>query len=308
VRASLARRSAAAGVGLGLDRLFGEPRSLHPVAGFGTAMGRVEQALWRDDRLAGAGYTAVGVALGAGAGWATHSTAVTVGLSAAGRELRSVARSIGDRCDAGDLDAARELLPSLVGRDPSGLDVSGVAAAVIESLAENSVDAVVAPALWGAVGGAPAAAGYRAVNTMDAMVGHHSERFERFGWASARLDDVANYVPARAFAGLVVAVAPRRASAVVRAVRTQAPAHPSPNAGVAEAAVAAALGIELGGPLQYGTRHEDRPVLGRGPRPVAGDIGRAIRLVDHAERALAGALVAPAALGAARDRLKREHR
>lgn len=299
MRTSLVRRAAGAGIGLLLDRVVGEPRAFHPVAGFGTAMGHVEDAVWRDGRAAGVAYTATGVAFGATAGWATHSTAVAVGISAAGRELRAVARAIGDRCEAGDLDGARDLLPSLVGRDPSGLDVSGVAAAVIESLAENSVDAVVAPALWGAAAGAAGAGGYRAVNTMDAMVGHRSERYERFGWASARLDDAANYVPARAFAALVVAVAPRRASAVLAAVREQAPAHPSPNAGVAEAAVAAALGIELGGPLRYGDRHEDRPALGHGPRPDAADIARAIHLVDRIEQALAAALIAPAVLGRA---------
>lgn len=303
--AALLRRSAAAGIGLGLDRALGEPPALHPVAGFGTAMGRVEQALWRDERAAGVAYTAAGVALGAIGGWATRSTAIAVGFSAAGRELRAAARRIGDRCRAGDLVGAKDLLPSLVGRDPTELDESGVAAAVIESLAENMVDAVVAPALWGAAAGPAGAGGYRAVNTMDAMVGHRSERFERFGWASARLDDAANYLPARAFAGLVIVTVPRRRAAVLQAIRTQAPAHPSPNAGVAEAAVAAALGIELGGPLRYGTRQEDRPVLGLGPRPAAADIDRAISLVDRVELVLAGALVAPSVIAFGRARLRR---
>ncbi len=294
--ATLIDRAAAAGLGLGLDRLMGEPPVLHPVAGFGTAMGRVEQAVWRDQRASGVAYTATGVAFGAAAGWATRSTAATVAVCAAGRELRAVAGAIGERCTADDLEGARALLPSLVGRDPSELDHSGIAAAVIESLAENMVDAVVAPALWGAAGGAPAAGAYRAINTMDAMVGHRSERFERFGWSAARLDDAANYIPARAFAGLVVVAAPSRRAAIRTAVRTQAPAHPSPNAGVAEAAVAAALGVELGGPLRYGDRVEDRPVLGTGPRPRPADIARAVDLVDRIERTLAVALVAPAAL------------
>lgn len=248
---AFATRSVGAAVGLLLDRSLGEPPAFHPVAGFGTAMARVEQATWRDRRSAGVPYTAAGAGLGAAAGWVTRSTAIAVAACAAGRQLRAVAHQIGDRCQADDLAGARALLPSLVGRDPSTLDHAGIAAAVIESLAENSVDAVVAPALWGAACGPAGAGAYRAVNTMDAMVGHRSERYQRFGWSAARLDDAANYVPARVFAALVVAAAPGRAGAIGRAVRTQAPAHPSPNAGVAEAAVAAALGVELGGPLRY---------------------------------------------------------
>ena len=167
----------------------------------------------------------------------------------------------------GELAGSGEELPSLVGRDPSELDASGIAAAVIESLAENSVDAVIAPAFWAAVAGAPGAAAYRAVNTMDAMVGRRDDRYGNFGWAAARLDDVANYVPARIFAGLVVVLCPHRAGEIIAAVRRDAPAHPSPNAGVAEAALAAALGRRLGGPLRYGDTEENRPLLGDGPRP-----------------------------------------
>lgn len=298
-------RAMSAGLGLLLDRALGEPPRFHPVAGFGTAMGSVEQALWRDDRVAGVAYTATGVGLGLLAGRVVRSTAATVAACAAGRELRRVAATIGDRCTAGDLDGARAALPSLVGRDPSELDERGIAAAVIESLAENSVDAMVAPALWGAAAGAPGAAAYRAVNTMDAMVGHRSERFERFGWSAARLDDVANLVPARAFALLVAVVAPGRTRAIATAVRTQAPAHPSPNAGVAEAAAAAALGVELGGTLRYGDRVEHRPVLGTGPRPVGQDIARAIDLVDRVEWLLTAALVAPGAVATIRRRARK---
>ncbi|MBX7070485.1 MAG: cobalamin biosynthesis protein [Microthrixaceae bacterium] len=296
------RRAATAGLGLLGDRLLGEPPRFHPVAGFGTTMGKVEQRIWRDDRGAGVAYTAAGLALGAAAGAATRSTAAAVAVSVAGKELRRVAHAIGERCTAGDLDGARAALPALVGRDPSGLDESGIAAAVIESLAENSVDGVVAPAMWGAVGGAPGAAAYRAINTMDSMVGNHSGRYENFGWASARLDDVANLVPARVFALLVAAVTPRRTTAIASAIRTQAPAHPSPNAGIAEASVAAALGVELGGTLRYGDRVEHRPTLGTGPRPITADIDRAIRLVDRVELLLTGMLIAPASLAMIRRR------
>src|SRR5690606_15478706 len=142
----------------------------------------------------------------------------------------------------------REALPALVGRDPTHLDASEISAAVIESLAENTVDAVIAPAFWGLIAGAPGAWSYRAVNTMDAMVGHRSDRYLRFGWSSARLDDLANLVPARLTAALVMLCRPRQTRAVTTAVRRDGRKHPSPNAGVAEAAFAAALGVQLGGP------------------------------------------------------------
>jgi adenosylcobinamide-phosphate synthase len=123
------------------------------------------------------------------------------------RSLRKVAGQAGDTLESGDLPAAREILPSLCGRDPSALDGKEMARAVVESVAENTSDAVVAPLLWGAVAGLPGLAAYRAINTLDAMIGHHSPRYERFGWAAARLDDVANYIPARATAVLTVACA-----------------------------------------------------------------------------------------------------
>jgi adenosylcobinamide-phosphate synthase len=288
---ALAKRLFGAAVGLGIDRLVGEPPTeAHPVAAFGTAMGRVESAVYGDTRVAGARYTATGIALGACAGLAVGSTAVAVAVTAAGRMLRAHAREIEGFLDDHDLDRARAALPVLVGRDPSALDESGIAAAVVESVAENTVDAVVAPALWGAVGGAIGAGAYRAVNTMDAMVGHRSARYEQFGWSSARLDDVAAFLPARVTALLVCAARPDRWRHVRRAVRRDAPAHPSPNAGVAEAAFAAALGVEVGGPLRYGARTEDRPRLGTGPRPEPYDIERAVRLADRVELLLAGAL------------------
>ncbi|MPY94244.1 MAG: cobalamin biosynthesis protein, partial [Acidimicrobiia bacterium] len=210
----------------------------------------------------------------------------------------------GDVLVSGDLDGARELLPSLVGRDPSGLDEGEIARAVVESVAENCVDAVVAPALWGAALGAPGVLAHRALNTLDAMVGHHSPRYERFGWASARLDDAAAWVPARACALAVAVARPRRATDVLRAVRSQAPAHPSPNAGVAEAAFAAALGVRLGGANRYGPRLEVRPDLGSGRAPAAADIGRACDLLVDVTEVTAAALVALSGLRAARRRAR----
>jgi adenosylcobinamide-phosphate synthase len=168
---------------------------------------------------------------------------------------------------------------------------------VVESVAENTTDAIVAPALWGAVSGAPGALGYRAVNTMDAMVGHRSSRYERYGWASARLDDLANWAPARITALLVMMVRPDRAGSVWQAVRRDAPSHPSPNSGVAEAAFAAALGLRLGGTNHYGDRVEVRGPLGEGRVPEVGDIAAAVRLSDEIQVALAFVLGGLGAVG-----------
>jgi adenosylcobinamide-phosphate synthase len=290
---SLGHRSAACVLGLLADRLLGDPpNAAHPVAWFGTAMQRVEAALWEDRRAPGVVHTAVGVVLGAGAGRLVRSTAAAVAITASGRQLRDTAERIGRVVDSGDLDRARQELPALVGRDPKNLDASGIAAAVIESAAENSVDAVVAPVFWGAVAGAPGAGAYRAINTMDAMIGHRNARYRWYGWSAARLDDVANYLPARIFAALVAVQSPSRAKEILATVRRDAPAHPSPNAGVAEAAVAAALGCQLGGPLRYGDEVEQRPTLGLGPRPDPADITAAVRLINRTELTLAGVLAA----------------
>jgi adenosylcobinamide-phosphate synthase len=285
-------RALGAAAGLALDRLLGEPpAAIHPVAAFGRLMGRVEARWYADDRSAGARYAAAGAAVGWTATCALPIP-IAVSVTAAGRELRRAAGHVRDALDTDDLELARARVPALVGRDPTVLDASGLAAAVIESLAENSVDAVVAPAWWAVVGGSGAAGAYRAVNTMDAMVGNRSERYANFGQASAHLDDLVNLGPARLTALLVAGVRPRATRAIRRAVCEHAPAHPSPNAGVAEAAFAAALGCQLGGALHYDGRREDRPRLGWGPRPVPADIDRAMRLASHVELALVGLLVA----------------
>jgi adenosylcobinamide-phosphate synthase len=294
-RGIVTKRAGAVAAGLLADRALGEPpEDLHPVRAFGGLMARVEGVVYADASAAGALYTSVGAAVGATAGRLVRSTTVAVALAAAGRALRRTALMLRDTLDAGDLDEARALLPMLVGRDPSALDASGIAAAVVESVAENTVDAVVAPALWGLAGGARGALTYRAVNTMDAMVGQRSSRYARFGSCSARLDDGANFVPARVSAALVAVARFPVSGRVWRAVRDDAPAHPSPNAGIAEAAFAGALGIELGGPLRYGERFEERPHLGRGPRPVAADITRAVRLESDVEWLLVALLGATA--------------
>jgi adenosylcobinamide-phosphate synthase len=272
-------RPLAVGAGLAADRLWGEPPDpWHPVAWFGSALGAVEQRVYRPDRRAGATYAAAGVALGLVAGKAVRSTTAATTVAVAGRGLAAAATSIGDALAAGDLELARVRLPALVGRDPASLDDAEIARAVVESVAENTVDAIIAPAFWALVGGAPGVLVHRAVNTMDAMVGHRNERYADFGTAAARLDDIAAWVPARVTALLVMAARPAVAGEVRRLVRRDAGAHPSPNAGVAESAFAAALGVQLGGTNRYGDRIETRPTLGDGRAVVVGDIAHAVRL------------------------------
>jgi adenosylcobinamide-phosphate synthase len=212
-----------------------------------------------------------------------------------GASLAAEAAGVSRALAAGDLDGARRRLPALCGRDPAGLSGAELARAAVESVAENTCDAVVAPLLWGAVAGVGGLLGYRAVNTLDAMVGHHTMRYERFGWAAARLDDVANLVPARVTAALAVTLAPAVGGSgrtAVRTVRRDGAAHPSPNAGRCEAAFAGALGISLGGTNVYQGRAERRGSLGAGPPPGPADIDRAIllsRLITAAATGLAAA-------------------
>jgi adenosylcobinamide-phosphate synthase len=284
-------RPLGAAAGIVLDRLFGEPAtSVHPVVHFGRFMKDFERGNYSNSKVAGALHAAMGTVLGIASGSVLRSTALASGIAVGGRALTKAANDVGDALVGGDLDRARELLPSLVGRDPSGLDANEIARATVESVAENTVDAVVAPVLWAAVAGAPGALGYRSINTMDAMVGHHSPRYENYGWASARLDDVANWVPARCTGALVALVRPRAAKGIRIALATQAPAHPSPNSGVAEAAFAVALGLQLGGRNHYGDRVEDRPPLGTGRPAEPPDIAEAIRLSRDVGSALAAIL------------------
>ena len=299
-------RPLSAALGVLADGIVGEPPArLHPVAWFGRALQEVERAVYADSRAAGVVHAVTGIGLGLVAGRLVGSTEAATCLAVAGRALRETATSIGDALEVPDLEHARGLLPGLVGRDVSGLDAKGVARAVVESVAENTVDAVVAPALWAAVGGAPGVLAYRAVNTLDAMVGYRDERYLRYGWASARLDDAAAFVPARVTAGLVALVRPTAAGAVWGAVRTQAPSHPSPNAGVAEAAFAAALGLRLGGTNRYGAMVEVRPTLGSGRSAEPADIARAVTLSRDVGAALAGTLAIAGMCAAVRGRARR---
>ena len=287
--------ASATGIGLGYlaDQLLGDPHRYHPVAGFGRVALAAEHRCYADTRTAGAVYTAVlvGATVGLGAGlerlttgrpaWRILVTAAATWAVLGGRSLRSEADLIAAQLAEHDLVAARRQIRNLVGRDPSALDATEIARACVESLAENTSDAVIAPLLWGAVAGVPGLLGYRAVNTLDAMVGHRSSRYLRFGWASARLDDVANVLPARVAGALAVASAglvDGSSGEAFRAVSRDAGRHPSPNAGVVEAAFAGGLGVRLGGVNVYAGEVEDRGTLGRGRQVEVRDIARAARL------------------------------
>lgn len=285
----------AAGLALGAaaDLLLADPARRHPVAGFGRIAAAVERPLWRNSRAAGAAYAGLLAGAATGLGGLLHRvtrgrpalrTAVTAAATWAvlgGTSLGRAGTAMADTLAAGDLPGARALLPTLAGRDPAGLDVADLARATVESVAENTSDAAVAPLVWGAVAGLPGLLGYRAVNTLDAMVGHRSPRYARFGWAAARTDDVANWLPARLTAALTVATAPLVGGSAAGAWRIwwrDGAAHPSPNAGRCEAALAGALDLRLGGRNVYGSRVEDRPALGDGRPPAAPDVPRAVRL------------------------------
>ncbi|MGW0312867.1 cobalamin biosynthesis protein [Streptomyces flavidovirens] len=275
------------------DLVLGDPRRGHPVAAFGRAAGAVESLLWRDHRGWGAAHTLVCAGGAAGAAALAsravrRSPAAALALTAAatwavvgGTSLGREARAVGSALEAGDIEVARERLPHLCGRDPQSLDAQQIARAVVESVAENTSDAVVGALVWGAVGGVPGLVAFRAINTLDAMVGHKSAKYRRYGWASARLDDVAGWPGARLTAALaaVAAVSGGDPRGAVRAWRADAAKHPSPNAGPVEASFAGALGVRLGGTLSYAGRVEHRPVLNAAGRPVGvPDIERAARL------------------------------
>ena len=315
-------RAVGLAAGVALDALLGDPRRGHPVAAFGRAAAALEARDYADLRGRGAAHAAACVLAAAAPAvvlhrrtrgrppWQAAAVATAVWAVTGARSLHNEAERAASSLRRRDLAAAREVLPSLCGRDPALLDAAGIARAVVESVAENTSDAVVAPLLWGAVAGIPGLAVYRAINTLDAMVGHHSARYERFGWASARLDDVANWIPARVTAALTAACAPlvRRASpvAVLKLVRRDGGRHPSPNAGRCETAFAAALGVRLGGTNVYDGVAEARPELGDGRAPEPEDIRRAV-VLSRAVTVSATALAVLMALltGAGRSRPRR---
>lgn len=303
-----------------LDAVVGDPRGIpHPVRWIGAAIARGEQALrarirpvpWAE-RVAGAslafGIVAVTVAASAAAiaagrrldrrlGRAIELAGAASTLAAC--DLLREAAAVHGALVCGDLDRARTRLARIVGRDTATLDAPAIARAVIETLAESTCDGVVAPLCALALGGVPAAMGFKAISTLDSMIGHREPPYTSFGTVAARLDDAANFVPAR-LAALAIALAAPCAggstASALRAVASDARRHASPNAGYPESAIAGALGVRLGGALSYDGVPAHAPVLnGEGRLPGACDVARAMRLC-------AAASLAVAILGAAGSR------
>lgn len=309
---ALAARATGIAAGFLLDRLVGDPERFHPVAGVGRVALAVESRLLRPGRTPAAqraaGLLFTGVIVGGTAAVVTvvgrlarRNRAAAVVWDAAvvwsclgGSSLLAVARRQGDLLARGDHAGSRDLLPWLCGRDPVALGPEDLARAVVESVAENTSDAAVATLFWAAVAGPPGAAVHRAANTLDAMVGHRSERYRHFGTAAARLDDVLGFLPARVAGAIGVICAPTVGGSPAGALRAwahDARAHPSPNAGVVEAVCAGALGVRLGGPTPYPYGVQDRAVLGDGRAVRADDIRRAVLLHDRVQVVTAGLAV-----------------
>lgn len=305
-------------VALCVDAVLGWPDRLfraigHPV----TWIGRLVEALDRwmnlegaDEgarRIAGVVTAAIVITAAAEGAWiltwilpSGWQGVVLTGLLAwplvAMRSLRDHVQAVAHPLSEGDLAGARRAVSMIVGRDPDRLDREGVARAAIESLAENTSDGIVAPIFWGVLFGLPGIAAYKAINTLDSMIGHRTPRYRAFGWASARIDDLANLVPAR-LTGLLFALVSTRPRAALATMWRDARRHRSPNAGWPEAALAGALEIRLSGPRIYHDRVADEPWLNAGaPDPQPADIKRALRLFRFAMLASALGLAVLAAL------------
>lgn len=290
-------------VAIGCDLAFGWPDALyrrigHPVTWLGRLISALERRLNTRRRLPGVIAALTVIALAGVAGWAAQALlpggwagVVLGGVLAwplvALRSMHDHVAAVLRPLAAGDLPAARRAVSMIVGRDPEALDEAGVARAALESLAENSSDGIVAPLFWGALLGLPGIAAYKAINTLDSMIGHRNARYEMFGWAAARIDDGANLIPAR-LTGLLFALVSRRTGAALRCMARDARQHRSPNAGWPEAAMAGALGVRVSGPRIYGDRIADEPYVNAGhPDPTAADIGRGLSLYKRALAALA---------------------
>lgn len=301
-----------------LEAALGYPQRLvdrigHPVIWIGRLISAMDRA-WNQAarsfatrRAAGVAALLVLVGVAGGVGFALQSAllALPFGILAvallgssllAQRSLHDHVARVAAALEQHGLEAGREAVSHIVGRDPLSLDEAGVARAAIESLAENFSDGVVAPAFWMAVAGLPGAAIYKAVNTADSMIGHRTPRHEAFGWASARCDDVIN-LPASRLSGLAIVAASAflpgmDARAAWRALRRDAKQHRSPNAGWPEAAMAGALGLALAGPRHYGGVLVQDALMGNGRREAgAADIRAALRLYRTADALLIMLLV-----------------
>lgn len=294
---------------LAIDAAFGDPVSFyrilpHPVAGLGNLIAAIERRTNREGAQdaarvrAGAAAVAVVVLFAAALGWgAAYLFHLVPGgwlleaLCASGliafRGLYDHVRRVADALGFGT-ERARGAVSHIVGRDPASLDDAGIARAAIESAAENFSDGVVAPVFWYAVFGLPGMAAYKAINTLDSMIGHRTPRYALFGRAAAGLDDAANWLPARLSGGLIACAAGTRVAHAWRAMRRDAGRHRSPNAGWQEAAMAGALDLSLAGPRRYGGETVDDAWMGDGRRDADGDdIRRALRVYIRAGALLA---------------------
>lgn len=288
-----------------IDGAAGEPPpGLHPTVWMGRAAAAVERAARRVCRTplalrwagaalvlavaggaAAAGWAIVAAAGRLGGAWAeTIASGALISTAIARRGLGQAGRAVHGPLAAGRLAEARRRLADIVGRDTGRLPAEEVARGTVESVAENTSDAVVAPLLYAFLGGAPLALAYRAVNTLDAMVGYRDDRYRHFGWAAARLDDLANLLPSRLTGGLMVPAARLTGldwRAAWQVMRRDARRHPSPNAGYPETAAAGALGVRLGGRSAYGGEASFRPYLGEGGRSASpDDVLAVVRLMD----------------------------
>lgn len=296
-----------------IEAMFGWPtwlyeRIRHPVVWIGALITLLERRLNRSAATSRQRFFLGGLTTGiviAGAGsiaWAIGSLVDTIWLSIgiqavaassliASRSLFEHVRAVQTPLEAGDINAARTAVSMIVGRDTQALDASGVTGAALESLAENASDGVTAPLFWGALLGLPGIVAYKAINTLDSMIGHRSARYLAFGAIAARVDDAANLIPAR-LTGALIAIASLRKRAWSCAIQ-DASKHASPNAGWPEAAMAGALGIRLGGPRAYsgGAKDGAHPWLNEAGRaPMATDVGRGLTLYIKAAALLAGAM------------------
>lgn len=274
-------------LGWAADRALGDPRRGHPVALFGTWAGWVETRTHRHSRAAGvltealvlAPPLALGVAATRLPGPARAlATAALTWAALGGTSLGREGLAVHELLASDDLPGARTRVRNLVGRVTDDLTADEVARAAVESVAENTSDAVVGTLVWGAALGPLGVVLHRTANTLDAMHGHRTARYARFGWAAARLDDLLGWVPARFTVLATAAASPLRAGEVVRTAVRDGRDHPSPNAGPVEAGFAAALGLRLGGRTVYASGAEDRVVMGSGPAPTVADLPRAVLL------------------------------
>ncbi|WEV78536.1 adenosylcobinamide-phosphate synthase CbiB [Janibacter cremeus] len=288
------------------DQLLGDPRRGHPVALLGSWADWVEARTHADSRAAGIATEAIVLApvlaLGVAAGRLPAparggATAALVWAALGGTSLGREGTAVHDLLVDGDLPGARARLRHLVGRVTDDLTADEVARAAVESVAENSSDAVVGTLVWGALLGPLGVVLHRAANTLDAMHGHRTQRYARFGWAAARLDDALGWLPARVTVLATAAAVPLRAGAVVGTAFRDGKDHPSPNAGPVEAGFAAALGIRLGGRTVYASGVEERPALGHGRPVTVADLPRAVRLARRVGAITLAAVVAVAVPG-----------